>query len=212
MKKRTRLFLVGTVGVLVFGLGTGLSASYVGIQNFAIIGSNGPEELSYVPSDARMIAFADVRSVAGSELRQKLRQFEPSADDKNQFETQTGIDIENDIDSVLAAAWPGVGTDGPPMVLARGRFDAVRIEGLIREHGGSVEDYKGKRLLIAPESNGAGMAVAFVEPPRRGPGLNNLACCTRRWAATPRPSRSTAAPWRSARPRSAPTTPTWRPA
>jgi hypothetical protein len=163
MKKRTRLFLVGTVGVLVFGLGTGLLASYVGIQNFAIIGSNGPEELSYIPSDARMIAFADVRSVAGSELRQKLRQFEPSADDKNQFETQTGIDIENDIDTVLAAAWPNVGTDGPPLVLARGRFDAVRIEGLIREHGGSVEDYKGKRLLIAPESNNV-MAVAFVEP------------------------------------------------
>jgi hypothetical protein len=164
MKKRTRLFLVGTVGVLVFGLGTGLLASYVGIQNFTIIGSSGPDELSYIPSDARMIAFADVRSVAGSELRQKLRQFEPSADDKNQFETQTGIDIENDIDTVLAAAWPNVGTDGPPLVLARGRFDAVRIEGMIREHGGSVEDYKGKRLLIAPESNNPGMAVAFVEP------------------------------------------------
>jgi hypothetical protein len=163
MKKRTRLFLVGTVGVLVLGLGTGLLASYVGIQNFTIIGGNGPEELSYVPSNARMIAFADVRSVAGSELRQKLRQFEPSTDDKNQFETQTGIDIENDIDTVLAAAWPDVGTDGPPLVLARGRFDAVRIEGLVRQHGGSVEDYKGKRLLIA-ESNNAGMAVAFVEP------------------------------------------------
>jgi hypothetical protein len=166
MKNRTRLFLVVTVGVLVLGLGTGLLASYVGIQNFSIIGGNGPEDLSYVPADARMVAFADVRSVVGSELRQKLRQFEPSDDQKHEFETQTGIDIENDIDSVLAAAWPSgenSSLQGPPLVLARGRFDAVRIEGLIREHGGSVEDYKGKRLLVV-ESQPAGMAVAFVEP------------------------------------------------
>jgi hypothetical protein len=165
MKNRTRLFLVVTVGVLVLGLGTGLLASYVGIQNFSIIGGNGPEELSYVPADARMVAFADVRSVAGSELRQKLRQFEPSADQKNQLETATGIDIENDVDSILASAWPSAENtlQGPPLVLARGRFDAVRIEGLIREHGGSVEDYKGKRLLIA-DSQPTAMAVAFVEP------------------------------------------------
>jgi hypothetical protein len=165
MTKRTRLFLVVTVGVLVVGLGTGLLASYVGIQNFSIIGGNGPEELAYVPADARMVAFADVRSVVGSELRQKLRQFEPSTDDKHQFETETGIDIEEDIDSVLAAAWPSADNSfqGPPLVVARGRFDTVRIEGLIREHGGSVEDYKGKRLLTI-ESQPTGMALAFVEP------------------------------------------------
>jgi hypothetical protein len=164
MKNRTRLFLVVTVGVLVLGLGTGLLASYVGIQNFSIIGGNGPEELSYVPSDAQMVAFADVRSVVGSELRQKLRQFEPSADQKNLIETATGIDIET-VDSILAAGWPAAenSLQGPPLVLARGRFDAVRIEGLIREHGGSVEDYKGKRLLIA-DSQPTPMAVAFVEP------------------------------------------------
>jgi hypothetical protein len=165
MKKRTRLFLVASVGVLVLGLGTGLVASYVGFQNFIIIGGNGPDELAYVPAEARMVAFADVRGVATSELRQKLQQFEPSADEKHEFETQTGIDIERDIDSVLAAAWPTSGDlpDGPPLVLARGRFNAVKIEGLIREHGGSVEDYKGKRLLIANDKP-AGMAVTFVEP------------------------------------------------
>ena len=165
MKNRTRLFLTVTVGVLVLGLGTGLVASYAGIQNFTIIGGNGPDELAYVPSDARMVAFADVRTVAGSELRQKMRQFEPTADEKNQFETQTGIDIERDIDSVLAAAWPSAegSLHGPPLVLARGRFDPVRIEGLIRQHGGSVEDYKGKRLLVVDDQP-VGMAVAFVEP------------------------------------------------
>ena len=163
MKKRTRLFLVITVGVLVLGLGTGLLASYAGIQNFSIIGGNGPDELSYIPSDARMVAFADVRSIVNSELRQKLRQFEPTADQKHQFETETGIDIENDIDTVLTAAWSTDNSfQGPPFVLAKGRFRPVVVEGLILEHGGSVEEYKGERLLIVA-AKPASMAVSFVE-------------------------------------------------
>ncbi len=31
--------------------------------------------------------------------------------------------------------------------MARGRFDIVRLEGLAREHGAQVQEYKGKRLL-----------------------------------------------------------------
>ena len=164
MKKRTRLFVTVTVGVLVLGLGTGLLASYAGIQNFTVIGGNGPDELAYVPSDARMVAFADVRTVAGSELRQKMRQFEPSTDEKNQFEAHTGLDIERDVHSVLVAAWPQAGgsLQGPPLVLARGTFDTDDIEYRIRQRGGSVEDYKGERLLII-QSEGGGMAVSFVE-------------------------------------------------
>ena len=38
------------------------------------------------------------------------------------------------------------------MVLARGRFDEVRIEALMREHGAQVEDYKGKRLIVARQA------------------------------------------------------------
>ncbi len=46
-------------------------------------------------------------------------------------------------------------------MLAKGRFDQVRIEGLIREQGGVVEDYKGSRLLVQDEKK---LAVVFVEP------------------------------------------------
>jgi len=163
MKNRTRLFFGVAVGVLVLGLGTGLLASYVG-QNFTIIGGNGPDALAYVPADARMVAFADVRDLSSSELRQKMRQFEPSADARNKFEQETGIDVERDVDELLTAAWPnGVAPQSPPLVLARGRFDADRIETLIRQHGGTVEDYKGKRLLTIAESSRT-FGVAFVEP------------------------------------------------
>ena len=34
------------------------------------------------------------------------------------------------------------------MVLARGRFDEVKIEALMREHGAHVEDYSGRRLIV----------------------------------------------------------------
>ena len=41
----------------------------------------------------------------------------------------------------------GGGTSrGAGMVLARGRFDEVKIEALMREHGAHVENYSGKRL------------------------------------------------------------------
>jgi hypothetical protein len=36
-------------------------------------------------------------------------------------------------------------------VVARGRFNDTQLEGLIREHGGTVEEYKGKRLVNAPK-------------------------------------------------------------
>ena len=45
---------------------------------------------------------------------------------------------------------PGItGTIGDKsgLVVARGRFDIVKLEGLVREHGGTVEEYKGKRLV-----------------------------------------------------------------
>jgi hypothetical protein len=165
MTKRTRLFLMAAAGILVVGLGTGLVASYVGVQNLLIIGGNGPSELSYVPASARLIAYANVRDVMDSEVRRKLSALHPNAPDgPNEFKEQTGIDIETDIDYVLAAAFEPAGadvTDGPPLVLARGRFDAARIEGLARDKGGSVVEHNGVRLLVDESMR---FAVAFVEP------------------------------------------------
>lgn len=45
---RTRLFLFISVGVLLVGLGTGLIASYVGLQNVTMLGFSSPPPL---PSD-----------------------------------------------------------------------------------------------------------------------------------------------------------------
>ena len=50
------------------------------------------------------------------------------------------------------------------MVVARGRFNVAQLETLAREHGGTVEDYKGKRLITSPEQNGEQFTMAFLEP------------------------------------------------
>ena len=164
MTKRTRLFLGVASGILVVGLGTGLVAAYVGgFQNLPLIGGDGPAELTYVPADAGVVAYADIRNVMNSEVRRKLSAFQGTSDGAVHFKEQTGIDLETDIDYVVASAsGTGEPTQGePPLVLAKGRFDEVRIEGLIRDQGGVVEDYNGSKLLISDEKK---LAVVFLEP------------------------------------------------
>jgi hypothetical protein len=169
MTKRTRLFLFFAVGILIAGLGTGLVASYVGIQNLVLIGVDGPAELAYVPSDARMVAYADVRQVMDSELRQKLMKLEPgTAQGADHFQEQTGIDIRTDVDQVIASlSGDAAGSNQRPLLLVRGRFDVARIESLIRQNGGEVGEHQGKRLLTHPNGD---MGVAFLEPGLVGVG------------------------------------------
>jgi hypothetical protein len=165
--KKTRLFLIIAAAVLVAGLGTGLVASYVGLPAFALGGSDGPDELRYIPADARVIAYANVRDVMNSELRQKVRQIRPDGERHDQFRDATGIDIEQDIDEVVASLSEQAQESEHALVIARGRFDQVRIEGFIREKGGVASEYHGARLLTASPSRSdrqAEIALAFIEP------------------------------------------------
>jgi len=160
MTKRTRLFLLVAAGILTVGLGTGLLASYMGVQNLTLIGGNGPAEFAYVPADARAVGYANVRAVMDSELRRKLTDLHPGGDHARSFQEQTGIDVENDIDYVIAAvSGSDPASGGPPLVLARGRFDLVRLEGLARQEGGTVEEYKAIRLITHGD-----FGVGFMEP------------------------------------------------
>jgi len=164
MKKHTRLFMFGAAGVLVVGLGTGLVASIVGVQNLGILPGRGPDELEWVPADVRLVAFANVSDVMHSELRQKIQALNPShsTDFDNSFQSETGIDIDSDIERVVVfMAASDQTTAGPPTVLARGRFDETRIIGLMQARGATVQDYKGERLFVNDEQR---TALTFVQP------------------------------------------------
>ncbi|HXW07761.1 MAG TPA: hypothetical protein VD833_21205 [Vicinamibacterales bacterium] len=165
MTKRTRYFMAGSAAVMAAGLCTGLIAYYGGGFQ-ALSASTGPTELQYVPADASVIAYADVRSIMDSEFRQRLKENLPiPQDDKAEFQDKTGIDIERDIDYVVAAMTAADASHPNGLVVARGRFDIVKLEGLAREHGGAVEDYRGKRLLNATHGDSEhGGTLAFLEP------------------------------------------------
>ncbi len=147
MNKRTRYFMVGSTAIVVLGLCTGLVAFYNGGLSLTST-SRGPSEMAYLPADAAMVGFANVREVMNSEFRQKMIAVIPSGEERDEFQRQTGIDIEHDIDTVLAASTVGE-PDKHGLVLVRGRFNDGQIEGVIRQHGGTMEQYNGVRLVVA---------------------------------------------------------------
>ncbi len=166
MNRTSRLFLMGSGFVLAAGLGTGLVAYYGGGLSTLASAPRavGPEELKYVPEAAAIVAYANVRDVMNSEFRQKIRTVLPDHDTKGQeeFQRETGINIEQDIDYVLAWMTPAPAAQtagaqtadahdkgGRPvgLVLLHGRFDAARLEALATSHGGVVETIDGIRVL-----------------------------------------------------------------
>jgi hypothetical protein len=154
MTKKTRMFMGGSAAILVAGLGTGLVAYYGGGFPSLSASRSGPSELSYVPADSAVVAFANVREVMDSQLRQRLKMVMPQEQGQKEFQEHTGIDIEKDIDYVVAAAGGASSADlnkplANGLVVARGRFNAANLETIAREHGGVVEEYKGKRLVKA---------------------------------------------------------------
>jgi len=169
MAAKTRYFVLTAAGILTAGLTAGLVASYLGGLPVALSRQAGPEDLAYIPPDAIAVGYANVREVMASDLRQRLRRLQtttPDRQERHDFEEKTGVDVERDIDAVVAAMLPagaGGDKDGQPLVLARGRFDQVRIEGLAREHGGEVTDYEGVRV-IAHSGGEKTMAIGFLAP------------------------------------------------
>jgi hypothetical protein len=153
MTTKTRYFVVVSLLTLGVGLGTGVVAYYVGFPAGAAASHGGPAELGYIPRDASAIAFANVNEIMASELRHKLHSAMPMKENGQQeLQNQTGINLETDIDTVVACLSPdptNTNTPGTGLVLARGRFDETRIEALMREHGAHVEEYNGKRLIVA---------------------------------------------------------------
>src|SRR5712672_127510 len=135
MTTKTRYFVIVSLLVLGVGLSTGLVAYYVGFPVGAQSRRGGPADLNLVPRDATVVAFANVQEIMNSELRQKMRRAIPIHENgQKELQAQTGINLETDIDTLVACMNPDAKSTGHPgagMVLARGRFDEVKIEALM---------------------------------------------------------------------------------
>lgn len=155
---RTRYFLLGSAAIVVGGLALGTAAFMGGMSTRALASQAGPAELSLVPAGAAVVAYANVHDVMASEFRQKLTSaMDSSGDGRMKFKDETGIDIERDIDSVVAAALPDADGNGQGFgfVALRGRFDTARIEAIVTEKGGRMDEYRGARLLLPPARSAA---------------------------------------------------------
>jgi hypothetical protein len=114
-----------------------------------------------------MVAYADVRALMNSPFHERFRQLQrTSPAGSDDLEARTGIRFDTDVDGVLVASTGAAASleqvDGS-LLIARGRFDAVRIEGVMRSRGGQIEQYRGKRIVtLANTTNDA--ALVFAEP------------------------------------------------
>src|SRR5258708_6514165 len=107
MTTKTRYFVIVSLLVLGVGLSTGLVAYYVGFPVGAQSRRGEPADLRLVPRDATVVAFANVQEIMSSELRQKMRRAIPIHENGQQeLENQTGINIEADIDTIVACMHP----------------------------------------------------------------------------------------------------------
>ncbi len=151
---RTRYTLLGSAAILVTGLAVG-TVAYMGGMPRALASNAGPDELSLVPAGAAVVAYANVQGVMTSEFRQRLTTLlDDAGKGREEFQEETGIDVERDIDAVIAALSPA-STPGAMhetgFVALRGRFDTGRIETLVANKGGRLDEYKGARLLVAKD-------------------------------------------------------------
>lgn len=162
MTKSTRYFMAGSAAILAAGLCTGLVAYYGGgFQTLSA--SSGPDELRYIPPDAAVIAYADVGAIMNSELRLRIKEAMPMHEKgQEEFRQATGIDIERDIQYIVAAVTPGTKSG---LLVARGNFNPTQLEALAVEHGGVVEIYREKRLISkSTDMPPNGGTLAFLEP------------------------------------------------
>jgi hypothetical protein len=164
MNKRTRYFVVGSAAIVIAGLCTGLVAYYNGGLSL-LSSAQGPAEMAYLPADATAVAYANVSEVMNSAFRQKVNEVIPTGEGRDEFLKETGIDIERDIDTVVAAVSTG---QKAAVVLVRGRFNETQIESLVRQNSGDVQEYKGIRIATgAPHKVvAAETAEGTVEMPR----------------------------------------------
>jgi hypothetical protein len=161
MTHQTRYFVLGAIGLLVVGLLTGLFA-YVNRGAALAVSVTGPAEFAYVPSNASLVAYANVREAMLSDFRERIRQIAPDDVGQADLEQQLGLNIERDIDHVVAFLAPGPAEGRPVwLVLLRGRFDTSRLEAVALEGGATVSEHAGTRIVSIDVG---ALAMAFMEP------------------------------------------------
>ncbi|MEE2637198.1 MAG: hypothetical protein VYE68_08215 [Acidobacteriota bacterium] len=164
MTRQTRYFVLGAGGVLLVGLCTGLFA-YLNRGAAFAIRAESPAELTFVPAEASIVAYANVREVMLSEFRDRVRRLTPHGIDRDRLEQYLGLSLEEDIDHVVAFLAPGADPGRPRgLALFRGRFDMTRLEAVARRGGATLSEQAGTRIVSIDTGDPGVLAMGFMEP------------------------------------------------
>jgi hypothetical protein len=176
MTQKSRFFLVASAVVLLLGVGGGLIA-YLNYRRAASLPAGVPQEVRYIPADAAIVAYGNVRVFMNSDLRRELMTTIETGSRKGRqmMNDFAGIDLEKQVDHVLgyvealessSQTSPDSGRPAEPpnaMALVQGSFDQSRVEQFIRDKGGVIETYNGHHIAV--HRNGKGeVAIGFVRP------------------------------------------------
>src|SRR4026207_2546295 len=94
MKRRTRVFMFAAASVLMASVATGLIAWAT-----RVAAATATDELAYVPADALMVGYADVRGLMNSPFHERIRQLQrTSPAGSDDLEVRTGIRFDTDVD------------------------------------------------------------------------------------------------------------------
>ena len=154
MTQKSRYFPIASTAVLVVALGAGLVA-HLAYQRASGVAAWFPPELRYVPANAALVAYVDVRRVMNSKLRELMPAIESGSRQWRQtLSDAAGIDLEKEVDYVVAYVEPSdTSADKPDapraMMLVQGTFERARIEQFVRDKGSLVAQ---------------GRTVGFVRP------------------------------------------------
>lgn len=184
MTRKTRYFVGGAAAVLIIGLGGGLVA-YLSYSRAQALPPGVPPEVRYVPANAEILAFADVKALMNSDLRRELmpKIEEGSRKGKQMMNDFAGVDLEKQVNRVVAYVEPYTTPPDPQvqnrpeipraLVMVQGTFDSMRIEQFVRERAGALEDYRGRKIFVHRE-DGESVAVGIVAPDLIAFGQNDL--------------------------------------
>lgn len=168
MTKGARYTVFGGGGLLVAGLAVGLAAWLGSGLPARVLAQGRPDELRHLPAEAAIISFANIRQVMDSDLRERLRERESDTSGAAAFENRTGIDIDRDVNHVVAAVAPVGRNDAEAIAVLAGRFDPARIESLAIAEGGVRMEHAGRPLILIDTDRdnpeGDDTAMAFLEP------------------------------------------------
>jgi hypothetical protein len=162
---RRKFVITSTISMLV------IVAVVAGLSFFSNFAARAfvqevPRAVHHLPADSQAVFGINVQKFVASPVYAMFMQKhgQEVGADLGEFINATGVDPRTDIDYIIAAGRPSQ-QKGAGVVIAVGRFDANRITAFINTKSTPIAlEYKGARVLMIPEANGARLekGIAFL--------------------------------------------------